>query len=137
MWMIKRKKRKGEKKERKKETEKTAQKQIRGKTKDLKLKKWRNSTFYLWINYKYPFQLYFHKIGENEFVKNGKTVKNSLTEKITRDFIKQLYLFLSDVMLKCIRHHKGGFHLHLLVFPFVYQFNSRIGALVHSLFAND
>ena len=31
----------------------------------------------------------------------------------------------------------GGFHLHLLVFPFVYQFNSRIGVLVKSSFAND
>jgi hypothetical protein len=31
----------------------------------------------------------------------------------------------------------GGFHLHLLVFPFVYQFSYRIGVLVHSLFAND
>ena len=33
--------------------------------------------------------------------------------------------------------HEGGFHLHLLVFPFVYQFNSRIGVLVNSSFAND
>ena len=31
----------------------------------------------------------------------------------------------------------GGFHPHLLVFPFVYQFNSRTGVLVHSSFAND
>ena len=31
----------------------------------------------------------------------------------------------------------GGFHLHLLVFPFVYQFNSRIGVLVHSSYAKD
>ena len=31
----------------------------------------------------------------------------------------------------------GGFHLHLLVFPFVYQFNSSIGVLFHSSFAND
>ena len=31
----------------------------------------------------------------------------------------------------------GGFHLHLSVFPFVYQFNSRTGVLVHSSFAND
>ena len=31
----------------------------------------------------------------------------------------------------------GGFHLHLLVFPLVYQFNSRIGVLVNSSFAND
>ena len=31
----------------------------------------------------------------------------------------------------------GGFHLHLLFFSFVYQFNSRIGVLVHSSFAND
>ena len=33
--------------------------------------------------------------------------------------------------------YKGGFHLHLFVFPFVYQFNSRIGVLVKSSFAND
>ena len=31
----------------------------------------------------------------------------------------------------------GRFHLHLLVFPFIYHFNSRIGVLVHSSFAND
>ena len=33
--------------------------------------------------------------------------------------------------------HLSGFHLHLLVFPFVYQFNSRIGVLVKSSFGND
>ena len=31
----------------------------------------------------------------------------------------------------------GWFHLHLFVFPLIYQFNSRIGVLVHSSFAND
>ena len=31
----------------------------------------------------------------------------------------------------------GGFHLHLSVFPFVYQFNSRIGVLVKTSFANN
>ena len=31
----------------------------------------------------------------------------------------------------------GRFHLHLLVYPFVYQFNSRTVALVYSSFAND
>ena len=31
----------------------------------------------------------------------------------------------------------GGFHLHLLVFPFLYKFNSIIRVLVHSSFAND
>ena len=30
-----------------------------------------------------------------------------------------------------------GFHLQLLVFPFIYQFNSRIEVLVNSSFAND
>ena len=29
-----------------------------------------------------------------------------------------------------VLHNLGGFHLHLLVFPFVYQFHSRIEALV-------
>ena len=33
--------------------------------------------------------------------------------------------------------HCGGFHLHLLVLPFVYQFHSRIEALVCSSFEND
>ena len=31
----------------------------------------------------------------------------------------------------------GGFHLHLLVFLFVHQFNSRIRVPIHSSFAND
>ena len=34
-------------------------------------------------------------------------------------------------------HCTGGFHLYLLVFPFVYQFYSIIEALVSSSFAND
>ena len=33
--------------------------------------------------------------------------------------------------------HKGGFLLHLLVFPFVHQFNSRIGVSVQLSYAND
>ena len=43
---------------------------------------------------------------------------------------------LSDVVMngkpswKWKEKHKGGFHLHPLVFPYVYQFNSRIGVLV-------
>ena len=32
---------------------------------------------------------------------------------------------------------QGGFHLHFLVFPLVYQSNSRIGVLVNSSFANQ
>ena len=36
----------------------------------------------------------------------------------------------------CEDWHSGGFHLHLLVFPFIYQLNSRIGVLVNSSFAN-
>jgi hypothetical protein len=35
------------------------------------------------------------------------------------------------------RSHTGGFHLHLLVFPFIYQFNSRTGVLVHWSLPND
>ena len=39
--------------------------------------------------------------------------------------------------MKGVMANYGGFHLHLLVFPFVYHFNSRIAALVYSSFAND
>ena len=38
---------------------------------------------------------------------------------------------------KILHTVKGGFHLHLFVFPFVYQFNSRIGVLVKSPFAKN
>ena len=55
----------------------------------------------------------------------------SIHEKLI--FISYLWSFVQSKVTK----DKGGFHLHLLVFPFVYQFNSRIGVLVHSSFAND
>ena len=52
-------------------------------------------------------------------------------------FVQQLsfgkMLPAADALNDCL----GGFHLHLLVFPFVYQFNSKIGVLVHPSFAND
>ena len=63
---------------------------------------------------------------------------------LTRYSILQLYnsflilLFHQFVKKKkCRLTHTGGFHLHFLVFPFVYQFNSRIGVLLQSSFAND
>ena len=45
--------------------------------------------------------------------------------------------FLWFLSQKVIDLFYGGFHLHLLVFPFIYQFNYRIEALVCSSFAND
>ena len=51
-------------------------------------------------------------------------------------FIMTFVTFKSDP-LKLVIFHLGGFHLHLLVFPFVYLFDSRIVALVYSSFAND
>ena len=48
------------------------------------------------------------------------------------------YVTSLDGIIAIFTHeYKGGFHLYLLVFPFVYQFNSRIGVLVKSSFAND
>ena len=41
-------------------------------------------------------------------------------------------VFLESIYLKV-----GFIYIHLLVFPFVYQINFRIGVLVHSSFAND
>ena len=46
------------------------------------------------------------------------------------------YDYLIEILVE-LGPEYGGFHLHLLVFPFVYQFNSRIGGLDHSSFAND
>ena len=45
--------------------------------------------------------------------------------------------YYNDAKLWTARHygylqnHLGGFHLHLLGFPFIYQFNSRIGVQHH------
>ena len=44
----------------------------------------------------------------------------------------QLHWKYQDRCQRTQARHTGGFHLHLLEFPFVYQFNSRIGVLVHS-----
>ena len=41
-----------------------------------------------------------------------------------------------NILFKFVRN-SGWFHLHLLVFPFVYQFNYRLGVIVHSSFANE
>ena len=64
--------------------------------------------------------------------------------------VEQIYcLFVIDFLVErysCISYHlncrdtnkhNDGFHLHLLDFPFVYHFNSRIGVLVHLSFEND
>ena len=50
----------------------------------------------------------------------------------TTEFSEEEKFLISHILLVY-----GGFHLHLLVFPFVYQFNSRIGVLVNSSFANS
>ena len=34
-------------------------------------------------------------------------------------------------------YYVGGFYLYFLLFPFIYQFNSRIGFLLCSSFEND
>ena len=36
----------------------------------------------------------------------------------------------------CTKHFFGGFHLHILVFPFIYQFYTRMTTLVQSQFQN-
>ena len=57
-----------------------------------------------------------------------------------RDFVAQTFLsnlFVFENKSKSKYADIGGFHLHLLVFLFISQFNSRIGVLVHSSFAND
>ena len=53
------------------------------------------------------------------------------------DFIMTNHRMATISKMSHLLPNLGGFHLHLLVFPFVYQFNSRIGVLVHSSFAND
>ena len=59
-----------------------------------------------------------------------------------QEFFIFLYLTLFKWMMMMMAQgpqqcSQVGFHLHLLVFPLVNQFNSIIGLLVHSSFAND
>ena len=67
----------------------------------------------------------------------GKRYKDDL--RLISDQWPKLHLGLDALSNQKILNgvYYGGFHLHLLVFPFVYQFNSRLEALVCSSFAND
>ena len=71
-------------------------------------------------------------------------LKNVLEDVVYEQLLAidvQRYFFCEKTAYTSISGHPfiylGGFHLHLLVFPFVYQFNSRIEVLVHSSFVND
>ena len=60
------------------------------------------------------------------------------SEHLLRAFSNTLLIWLTYILIiGGTKAYHGGFHLHLMLFPFVYQFNSRIGVLVHSSFAND
>ena len=69
------------------------------------------------------------------FFPENHAFKISLCKK--GSFLKKNLVSLARSSTVDVEGCLGGFHLHLLVFPFVYQFNSRIGVLVHSSFAND
>ena len=58
------------------------------------------------------------------------SISYAVTESAIKKSIGQL---CNELQITTI----GGFHLHLLVFPIVYQFSLRIGVLDHSSFAND
>ena len=58
--------------------------------------------------------------------------------KLLRIDWRMMWFLISILsMLSIQQFYLGGFHLYLLVFPFVYQFYSIIEALVSSSFAND
>ena len=65
-------------------------------------------------------------------LENTKSNRLLLKMECFRGYYEQ---FLQNKLF--LKHDLGGFHLQLLVFPFVYQFNFRIGVLVNSSFAND
>ena len=110
-------------------------------------KYWRNKTFICKTNNSFLLQ--------NVFENGHNWSKYSTTRKAWRGWIQrstdhigqrvlwylnsftQLHWKYQDRCQRTQARHTGGFHLHLLEFPFVYQFNSRIGVLVDSSFAND
>ena len=86
-----------------------------------------------------PFQASVPSIVEKEgidLVKERKSMMMIMASFITTSWAFQ-GLFAEWCPVIKFFFNMGGFHLHLLVFPFIYQFNSRIGVLVHSSFAND
>ena len=66
---------------------------------------------------------------------NAVTIKASLS--ICTLALRNGCLCLLVWSKRALASYYGGFHLYLLVFPFVYQFYSIIEALVSSSFAND
>ena len=66
---------------------------------------------------------------------NSQNKRNAFSRKISK-LNKGFRQNLFQIIIKNLAHC-GGFHLHLLVFPFIYQFHCRIEALVCSSFEND
>ena len=84
-----------------------------------------------------PFQASVPSIVEKEgidLVKERKSMMMIMASFITTSWAFQ-GLFAEWCPVIKFFFNMGGFHLHILVFPYVYQFNSRIGVLVHSSFA--
>ena len=80
----------------------------------------------------------FHSIALAKKSKKKYYIKTFLFTRAIDQDIRPYNGHLIDLKLAGkFEFHKSGFHLHLLVFPFVYQFNSRIGVLVNSSFEND
>ena len=57
--------------------------------------------------------------------------------KVATEFFFQFNWPMDFVPSPTISRDLGGFHLHLLVFPFVCQFSYRIGVLVHSFASSE
>ena len=76
-------------------------------------------------------------ISQKNVQKHSKRCKNMHHKYFWTQFKNVHLQGPCSLRLCCSRPYCGGFHLHLLVFPFIHQFNFWIGDLVHSSFAID
>ena len=74
-------------------------------------------------------------IAVQSFIFTIKDISKSLESETKHPLTANRHTLKVESKWQAICINNGGFHLHLLVFPFVYQLNS--GVLVHSSFGND
>ena len=110
-----------------------------------------NTAYMQTVIYKLESFIFSSKVGPLDFHTYWKGYRNGLNSILKGNSLLSILLLSREYkqFLKCLRTlslkfqkgrtktEVGGFHLYLLVFPFIYQFYSRIEALVSSSFAND
>ena len=74
-------------------------------------------------------QYFFHSMPYKIHLVHLARLLSRMNERNIGMYVQGTYIWMPPG-LEIIYFDYGGFHLHLLVFPFIYQFNSRIDTII-------